>query len=199
MSARPFLITGLPRSRTAWMSVFCTTGDALCYHEPIAKLRDISELPALFQSEFYKHVGISDSTLGFFLDWILSHIQPRTLIIERDPQEVSASLLRLGLPDTNFVEMLSEKLAASKAHPLVMWVPFDALNSKRVMQKIFWHLMPGAAFDEERYEQLSKMEIEVRLDDAVQEAARGRPNLDSLLRDIIPLVKLKGKQDALLH
>ena len=196
MNATPFLITGLPRSRTAWLSVLCSTGQAICYHEPIGGMRDISDIEALYKSEFYKFVGISDSTLGFFLPWILKNVKPRTVIIERDMKEVMQSLFEIGLPRSNLVELLMDRLREFKDHPLVMWVPFEALKTKRVVQKIFWHLMPNSAFDEMRYEQLEKMRIAVDVKTIFAEAKRHKDNLDSLLRDIIPLIKLKANPNA---
>ena len=192
----PFLITGLPRSRTAWLSVFCSGSGSICYHEPIGGIREISDLEAIYQSDYYKFDGNADSGLGFFLDWILKNIQPRTLIVERDPAEVVESLARLGLPRTNFPDLLNAALRPFKDHPLVMWVPYEALNVKRVMQKIYWHLMPGQAFDEERYDLLAKMRIEPDAEATFALAKKHKKNLDFLLRDIIPLVKPRENQNA---
>ena len=191
MSAKPFLVTGLPRSRTAWLSVFMSGAGSICYHEPIGGIREVSDIEEIYKSDYYKFVGIADSGLGFFLDWILKNIQPRTLIVERDPSEVIESLAKLGLPRTNFTELLNDRLQTFKEHPLVMWVPYEALNMKRVMQKIYWHLMPGQPFDEARYELLAKMRIEADAEAHFAQAKKNKKNLDFLLRDIIPLVKLK--------
>ena len=196
VGAKPFLITGLPRSRTAWLSVFMSGAGSICYHEPIGGIREVSDIEAIYKSDYYKFVGIADSGLGFFLDWILKNIQPRTLIVERDPAEVIESLARLGLPRTNFTELLSDRLQPFKEHPLVMWVPYEALNMKRVMQKIYWHLMPGQPFDEERYELLAKMHIETDVEETLVQARKNKKNLDFLLRDIIPLVKTKENPNA---
>ena len=197
MSARPFLIVGLPRSRTAWLSVFMTAAGSICYHEPIGGIRDISDIEAIYKSDYYKFVGISDSGLGFFLDWILKNIQPRTLIVERDLVEVDESMDLLGFPRTNATELLSAELQKFKEHSSVMWVPYEALNVKRVMQKIYWHLMPGQPFDEERYELLAKMHIECDVEEHFAQAKKNKKNLDFLLRDIIPLVKPKEAQSGI--
>lgn len=147
MSAKPFLITGLPNTRMEWMSVFCTPSEALCFLEPA--FFDVGSLKSMYQSEFYKFVGIASSKAGHSLDWILENVQPRTLIVERDAKT----------PDE---ARLDTKLQAQRAHPLVMWVPLEALDRKRVLQKIYWHLMPGHPFDEERYNQLERVRIEAR-------------------------------------
>lgn len=68
----PFLITGLPRSRTAWWAV--VTG---AIHEPRSH-----EIPWAG--------GISDSRLALHLPTIFARFEPRTLIVERD----AASVLR---------------------------------------------------------------------------------------------------------
>jgi hypothetical protein len=196
MTAKPFLITGLPRSRTAWLSVLCSTSESICYHEPSVGVSDIADIEGIFQSEFFKYVGISDSTLGFFLPWILEHIKPRTLIVARDPREVAESGARLGLTDTNFLDLLSARLTEFREHPLVMWVPFEALKTKRVIQKIYWHLMPGHAFGEDRYEELAKMRIETDFDAALMAARRNQKNFNVLMRDILPLIEPKAGQNA---
>ena len=201
MSAEKFLITGLPRTRAAWLSVFCTTGQSICYHEPSTQISDLSELDRIFASDFYKHVGIADSGLGFFLDWILENIKPRTLIVDRDPAEVTELLVKLGVARSNYADLLHEKLMRFKSHPLVMWVPMEALQQKRVMQKVYWHLMPGEAFDEVRYEQLSKMTIEADPTKVVNQASQGRPAAMRLLAKMKPYIRLvdAGHESQLRH
>lgn len=190
MKATPFLVTGMPRSMTAWLSVFLTTGTSLCYHEPTWKISDIKQLRSLYESQFYKFVGIADHALGFFLPEILQSLRPRTVVVWRDPKEVQDSLAKIGLPRTNFVDLLAEAIAPFHNHPLVLWVPFEALNEKRTAQKIFWHLMPGEPFDEPRYEELSKMMIETNPIKTIIAAERHQQNLNSLLKDVLPRVRM---------
>lgn len=196
MPAQKFLITGLPRCRTAWLSVLCTIGGSMCYHEPMARMVDISDLEQIYSSEYYKHIGVADSGLGFFLDWILKNMAPRTLIVERDPKEVTESLFKLGVARSNYSHLLLEKLQEFRDHPLVMWVPFEALNTKRVVQRVFWHLLPGMAFDEERYEQLEKTKIETDPARTFKEAEKHKDQLARLMRDILPKIKMTEKQNA---
>jgi hypothetical protein len=199
VSAQPFLIVALPRSRTAWLSVLCTTGMSICYHDAMEGMRDLSQMSDKYQSEFYKYIGLADIGLGFFLDWILENIGPRTLIVDRDPLTVEDELVSMGLPRTNYADLLHKKLLEFKKHPLVMWVPYESLDTKRVVEKIYWHLMPGQAFDEERYEELSKMHITTSLERALAAVQRNRSNSDVLLKDIIPLIKLKARHHEYAH
>lgn len=200
VSAKPFLICGQPRARTAWLSVLCSTGASMCYHEPSGGMSDISELKAVFASDFYRFVGVSDSIMGFFLDWIFENIAPRTVIVERDPGEVLDSLALLGIPRTNLPYLLRESLERFKDHPLVMWVPYDALDTKRIVQRAFWHLMPGEPFDENRYELLSKMRIETDAAKTFELAHRNKVQHSRLLRDILPKIKLtEPKNERAIH
>lgn len=190
MSAQKFFITSLPRSRTAWLSTFFSTGSALCMHEPTVGMSDISELPPVFESDFYKYVGVCDSGMGFFAEWILENIKPRTLVVERHPDEVYASMVQMGLKSTKAqIQYLANELKKVREHPLVMWVPFDALNMRRVMQKIFWHLMPGHAFDEARYDEMSKFNIEVLQDRAFADAKKYEKESAKLFRNVRPIME----------
>jgi hypothetical protein len=190
MGAKPFLITGLPRSRTAWLSVFMTTGSSICYHDAIAAIAEIEECAKLFKSEFYKFVGVADCGFVFFLDWILENIKPRTLIVERDPAEVTESLVQLGLPRSNIAQIMHAELIKFRTHPLVMWAPFESLERKRVIQKAFWHLMPGEAFDDARYEHLAKMRIETDVKRTFEQYRQHQHRLDYLMRGVMPKVKV---------
>lgn len=183
MKSKPFFITGLPRSRTAWLSAFMSNGRNICYHEPIYKMRDIEDIKQFYDCEYYNHVGVSDSGLGFFVDWILDNIGAKTVIVDRDINEVEASLKQLGLPASDYLEQLYKKLQSVRNHPLVLWIPFEALSEKRVVQKIYWHLMQGESFDEARYEEFNKMNIELKVVEGIERARGGHDNISHLMRD----------------
>lgn len=170
-SARPFLITGMPRCRAAWLSVLCTTGNSLCYYNASFGFNTIEDLRALYASEYYKFVGVADTALSLFLPEIIESIKPRTLIIDREPERA-----------TDLTRRARESMLQFQNHPLVMWVPFEALHTKRVIQKLFWHLMPEATFDECRYEQLEKMRIGADPDESAREYKRRKPQIEQFLR-----------------
>lgn len=71
-----FLITGLPRSRTAWLAAFMSAGNCVCLHEP-------RNWESVFASDGPKFVGISDSGLGFQLGRIMQDYDMPVLIVER--------------------------------------------------------------------------------------------------------------------
>jgi hypothetical protein len=169
--ANAFLITGSPRCRAAWLSVLCSTANARCYYNPSYGFTDLSDLERLYESDHYKFVGAADSVLALFLPQILDTIKPRTLIVYREPEK-----------RTRYTKQAFEAMEAVKNHPLVLCAPFEALAHKRVIQKLFWHLLPGEAFDEERYAQLEKMRITADPEWAAAEYVKCRPQLERFIR-----------------
>lgn len=157
--SEPFLITGLPRSRTAWLSVAATNDQSICLHEPTIHLDRWEDVfDKVWQGHWSRYVGISDSIMGFHLSEIIERCRPRVLIVERDIHEVEASLRRLGVPPTNYCAML--KAALAYAHPSFLRVPFQSLSDSRIVAHALRHLMPNAWISVERIEQLQRMNIQ---------------------------------------
>ena len=153
---RPFLIVGLPRSRTLWMAEFMSCFGAVCVHEPTEYMKSIDDLPKVFAD----NEGVSDSGLSLWIERIFKDIAPWTVIIWRDQREVEASIERLGIPKSNYCDLLLERLNKVRNHPLVMNLPFECMNDMRVMQKVFWHLRPNVPFDEQRFELMKNVNIQ---------------------------------------
>jgi len=138
-----FIIYGLPRSGTAWASAWLTTERTICWHDPLTYCAP-EGLDKLESSKMYK--GIAD-TFG----WLLEDRPEKKLILVRDPDEINASLVKIGLD------------------PLSDWLirRFNEVPGKRVIWKDLWnnpediwhYLLPKVPFDEERTEQLAKMRI----------------------------------------
>ena len=85
----PFFVTGLPRSRTAWFSVYLNRLGFACEHELIAQCRT--------QKEFYERcatTGNSDSGL-YLTDFQKVFPLARTVVIHRDREEVYESAVHL--------------------------------------------------------------------------------------------------------
>ena len=97
-----FVITGLPRSRTAWFSAYLTSGDVFCHHEAIPKNISLTGYP---------YVGTADCGYILCPDWVNSIGEHKLIIIHRDVNEVMASMKKIGLEDEiGYLPMLAEKL-----------------------------------------------------------------------------------------
>lgn len=147
--AKPILIVGLPRSRTAWLSaVINLAPNAVCYHEPFLETATWRESLRVWKSTRYDHVGISDSGLGFHLAAIMDEFAPRVLVIDRPAHEVESSGAAVGLASVpGFCRLLLDRIAPFRSHLAVKVVPFRALAETNVVRACLWHLMPGVQFD----------------------------------------------------
>ena len=135
-----FLITGLPRCRTAWFAVACTNQHQICLHEPSATM-DWGLLKTSWMSGLVQ--GVSDHGLAARLPEIIRDVQPRILIIERDKTQVITSMrdyLEPHYPVSNdfidrlyvVVDQLQEALRID--HPSIMRVNFEHLKSLSLVQ-----------------------------------------------------------------
>ena len=94
-----FAITGLPRSRTAWFSAYFTASGFLCAHEGMNGCKSIAE----YQNKMEAFEGNSDSGIPLY------PFEGKTVIIERDKEEVKESLLRY-FDDVSTLDLLQERL-----------------------------------------------------------------------------------------
>jgi hypothetical protein len=175
-----FLITGLPRSRTAWMAVAATDGTAVCYHEPtmhLARWDDVFD-EIWHGHGGFEHVGISDHGLGFHLPEITRR-QVRTLIIDRPIAEVDASLARIGLGGSNFCDLLAEALAYR--HSLIRRVPYAALADTDTVIACLDYLMPGAFIDPARIADLQGENIQADVHAAIRAGMARADDLTAFL------------------
>ncbi len=173
MSA-PFLITGLPRSRTAWMSALANTvPGAICYHEPLVEFGTWQDSLALWRNADRRWVGVSDSGMARHLAPIMETVRPRTLIIERNPTEAVRALERLfpAVDATDIVSQLRAKLSAVAGHPLVRAVPFEDLAEPAIVVDALRWLMPGAEISVEKVIEFGRMRIEADMDRVRRAAA----------------------------
>jgi len=97
-----FCITGLPRSRTAWFAAYFTACGYKCAHEGINGCGSIME----YEEKMDKYDGNSDSGA------MLYPFKGKTVIIERDIDEVKKSLVRCfgDVEENNLIYSMKRKL-----------------------------------------------------------------------------------------
>lgn len=142
------MVTGLPRSRTAWMSVWLSAHGAPAIHEMLAKV------PSW---EAYKaHLGryADCCTYGHMMD---EGEFDRLVVIERDPVAVSASLMaatddsRFHVEDWRDARLLLGKMGALR-------VPFEDLDLWLPVIHSFLEL--PAPYDELATRELTKLRVQ---------------------------------------
>lgn len=140
-----FLVLGLPRSRTAWLSVFLSHDGNYCHHEGINGCRSLSE--------YYAKVdGYGDSTTAGMLCYGLD---VPTLIIERDPS-YAIKYCEEVFRYSGDVPMRDLRFRLNRVKGLR--VHFDTINDR--LEEI-WAYLIGTPYNDERGKALSLMNIQV--------------------------------------
>lgn len=138
MSTR-FLITSLPRSRTAWMAAFLTAHGAPCLHEPEITIPNLSDLRRVFDLGWN---GISDpSAYAKWPQQIDKEFAGKpTLVIRRNSEEAKAAFEEfIGVPAAQW-SILEESLEKFVANFKPMEIRFDAMDDPDVMDLVVKHL-----------------------------------------------------------
>ena len=188
----PFLITGTPRSRTAWFAALCNTvPDTVCYHEPVAYHATWREAARLWGSKWRTRVGIADSGFALHLADLVPMYHPRVLVIDRPHGDVDESLARIGVAPSNYCELLEAAIAPWAESPLVKQVEFDALASSDVVRECLWHLLPGAAIDRDKIDVFQRLNVQTDLP-KMWRAIEGRNAADMMGEDAAANLRATG-------
>ena len=142
----PFLILGLPRSRTAWLSKFLSYGPWICGHDELRHCRTLEDVTSWFMQPY---IG-SAETLGAPWWRLVPKLVPgcRVLVVRRPVAEVVDSVLRLGIPTDQRPGLLQRlrtadaKLDQVEARlPRVVTVRYQDLAQPETCREVFEHCL----------------------------------------------------------
>jgi len=150
-----FAITGLPRSRTAWMAAYFTTGSTHCWHEWSANVNE----PADFAKARVPNriCGVSDTAIWLLGDDLPKHVR-RMAIIHRPVADCEASLrARFGVSvDLSGIDERLRELPGLHVH-------YHDLSKVETMRS-GWEYCTQTPFQPERYELFRTLHIETNVD-----------------------------------
>lgn len=110
-----YIVTGLPRSKTAWIANFLTVGDSFCFHEGFNR--------GVFHVDS-KIVGIADSGACINHKEIRDRFpNAKWVIVKRDVEEVNKSLINVVGFDEEVTEIVTQKFVEGLAEIEVMYNP----------------------------------------------------------------------------
>ena len=146
MGKPPFLIFGLPRSRTAWLSRFLSYGDWNCGHDQVRYMRSLDDVKAWLSQE---NTGTCETGAAPFWRLVLKYRPDiRVITVRRPVEEVLESLSRLK-PQSDAPVMrkmltaLDRKLdQIERRVPNARSVKFKNLQREVVCGAIFEHCLP---------------------------------------------------------
>ncbi len=158
----PFLICGLPRSRTAWLANFLYYGNSSCLHELMSK-QTVSGLFHCLTKDGTKFSGNSDTAQTLFMEDILRLMPDAPIVVvKRDSEDVLRSLHALGIHlGRNCMEPLVGALSATEKLPNTLAVRYEDLSSEATLRAIQSHCCPGEPFNRERTSMLIDTNIQI--------------------------------------
>jgi hypothetical protein len=166
---RLFLVTGYPRSRTAWLAAFLSSGRTLCLHEPIMRFgQNFLPMVEYIESLPHRNVGISDSAIpalrGMFA---MVYKTAPVLVVERPKKACLESLKNYyGLGWDSGKVLRAEKafdetclgLQALEEHfSTVKRISFESLATVEGARVAWEFCCPGEAFDQHRYQAMDRI------------------------------------------
>ena len=176
-----FIIYGLPRSRTFWLSQFLSANGWTCGHDQMRFVRGVDDIRSLLDMPMS---GSAETGAAPF--WRLIHtMRPdiRTVVIRRSVDDAIASLRATGVTfdaDLLAAEMkrLDAKLDQIEARvPDVLSVPFDTIDAGWC-QRISEHCT--GQFDAARYEAMKDRRLVCDLAGMMRYFAANMPQIERL-------------------
>jgi GNAT superfamily N-acetyltransferase len=139
----PFLVLGLPRSRTVWLSRFLSFQPYACYHDQASYVRSVEDVRAWLSQPY---IGTVETAAAPF--WRLGRfIRPdlRMAVVRRDPADVIESLMRFNCFErerlTRVIARYDRALDRAETAKGCLSVRFEDLNRRQTCERLFEHCL----------------------------------------------------------
>lgn len=181
----PFVIFGLPRSRTAWLSRFLTYGDWVCGHEELRHARSLDDVRSWLAQPC---TGTAETAAAPW--WRLArHLRPdlKVVVVRRDVQASTDSMMRLGLfTDRAAVERVIRQMdrkleQISRRVPDALSVHFEDLEREDVCAAVFEHCL-GLPHDPAWWRHWSGINVQCDMRAILRYCLAYAPQLDKLAK-----------------
>ena len=156
MMSNVTFITGLPRSRTAWLGTYAMSHGAIVVHEPLRFCP-----PELLEEVFSV---VEDAPLVFAgYDLIANYDKlkdmGRWLVVQRDLEEVMVSGMDKFEEDPDLLD-ISQAHLDSATMDGAFFVDYDMLDDMKTMQEVHKYMLPHAPFSLRKFLTLTDFLIE---------------------------------------
>lgn len=174
--SRPFLIFGMPRSMTAWLSCYLTVGEVFCQHEMTRTFDSAKEIAHSIRTQPFPVSGMADPAALMIWRELTELLPDGNLIyIRRSPSESQEHLAAVCGFDPVFLSdrYVALRDAASSfcehAEPHIM--DFASLTDEHWL-RILWGWVAGdRPLPQQHLQKMMSLHIRQR-DEIIREAAR---------------------------
>lgn len=164
-----FFIYSLPRSGSAWLSVFLSQPGSFCIHEPLANEKDVMD-----QLEARKENVVGAIDTSAYDNPLVLPPEVQTYVLWRNWQDIEQSSLRMGFDVDVKTEqrILMTNLNATPANT----IRYKDLGNLDYLE-VLWKELVGTEFDRERAEYLTEMRIERDIQSILTRLRKWRTNI----------------------
>jgi len=176
---RPFVVLGLPRSRTFWLSKFLTYQGWTCGHEELRHVRSLRDVQSWLSQPC---TGSAETALAPF--WRLIPVlapECRIVLIRRPVDGVLDSLARQGISGPNLplqMRRADAKLDQIARRADTLEVDYKDLDREYVCKDIFEFCLPYK-HDHEWWSRISQMNLQIRMIDLIRYIVAYGPQIRS--------------------
>lgn len=176
-----YLIHGLPRSRTYWVSKFLSYRDWYCAHDQVANLRSMDDIRSWLS---IPNTGSVETAAMSF--WRLVPLM-KTVTIRRPVDDVIESMRQFALPIdwdvfAGIIRRLDRKLdQIEKRVPLVLRVTFDELKTEAACRELFEYCLPYP-FDVNWWRAIAPINLQSHMLHTFRHYDAHRPQLEKLAK-----------------
>lgn len=151
-----FFISGLPRSKTAWLANFLSGGNTICLHDAFTRCARVEDLKAIMENLPYQNVGHADPANLLFSNRLREVFpQAKWVLVNRDPFEARQSCAEAFGVDTPLTEMFLMDSVKSAMH-----VDFDLVEHRAM--EIAEFVAPGFVCHPERLNMLANFNVQLQ-------------------------------------
>lgn len=156
-----FFVTGLPRSRTAWLANLLSYGESFCFHDLFSTAMSMEAFEGKMRAAEFRFVGHSDPSNALLQDSIAQKFpEAKWLIVERPIDEVHASCRAIGVDDMGALERVQRKVEELQGKVDAWTLPASSLNDEYHVREVIEFLTPGAKVPGERVEMLMALQVQ---------------------------------------
>lgn len=179
-----FFITGLPRSRTAWLANFLTFGASFCYHEGLLGCRSLDDLYRKMDALKRPVCGDADTALLHFVSRLREeNPEAEIVLIVRSLVDVTLSHARLGAPTTH---LMASQAKLEEARPYCSRViAYDSLGDEQTVKGLYTSLT-GLSWSHARWTLLRDTVVQMDLKKFCAKVLQERNSLEELFSEVRP-------------
>lgn len=168
----PFIVMGMPRSRTAWLSKFLTYKPWVCGHDQIRYLRSLDDIVCWFKQPY---IGTAETGAAPYWRLIQRYApDARVLVVRRPVLEVMDSVKKQGVGGLDYPAILRNLIRldaklnqAEMRLPNAISINYDELTDPGICRIVFEHCL-GMPFNLQWWQYWNAINVQVDFDATIR-------------------------------